>query len=218
MKTEYIEKGFTVVGEQLDRESANYMKLINYLKSLPKEFVMSILLIAPRFILLLNKILHAKEHDAGLKLMLVGMIVTIAALLGFVVFDMSSLIIFLAVAGGVGYVTAAVSIIFGALIVVLKSALIALIIMVAMFLCNMVFTSDELLELSIELFGEEEGKSFMEKYDDIVRKSTSHIMPYVAPIRKFFMKIGRKQEKNNKKFDFSKLTAKIEKRIVKDNL
>ena len=66
---ETVDKVSEIVGDELKRESTNWKEFIQYIRSIPKVIIKDVLLIAPRFILLLIKILKSKEVDAGLKLL-----------------------------------------------------------------------------------------------------------------------------------------------------
>jgi len=82
-----------------------------------------------------------------------------------------------------------------------------------MLLCNMLFTTDELSELAKETFGEEEGLSFMEKFNSIIEKTGDGINKFIEPTKSFFINLGKKKQKKDKEFDFSDLETKIKEKI-----
>ncbi len=210
---ETVDKVSEIVGDELKRESTNWKEFIQYIRSIPKVIIKDVLLIAPRFILLLIKILKSKEVDAGLKLLFTGMIVVLSIFLGFVIWDMNLIVILTLFAATFGVGTAIISVFFGVGIILVKSALTAFLVLISMYLCNTLFTTEELKDLAIEVFGEKEGTSFIEKFSKLVRTHDKNIEKFIIPVKRFFIKIGKK--KSNKELDanLSKLEEKIKAKI-----
>ncbi len=210
---ETVDKVSEIVGDELKRESTNWKEFIQYIRSIPKVIIKDVLLIAPRFILLLIKILKSKEVDAGLKLLFTGMIVVLSIFLGFVIWDMNFIVILTLFAATFGVGTAIISVFFGVGIILVKSALTAFLVLISMYLCNTLFTTEELKDLAIEVFGEKEGTSFIEKFSKLVRTHDKNIEKFIIPVKRFFIKIGKK--KSNKELDanLSKLEEKIKAKI-----
>ena len=210
---ETVDKVSEIVGDELKRESTNWKEFIQYIRSIPKVIIKDVLLIAPRFILLLIKILKSKEVDAGLKLLFTGMIVVLSIFLGFVIWDMNLIVILTLFAATFGVGTAIISVFFGVGIILVKSALTAFLVLISMYLCNTLFTTEELKDLAIEVFGEKEGTSFIEKFNLILGSIDSSIEKFIFPVKEFFIKIGKK--KSNKDLDnkLSKLEEKIKSKI-----
>ena len=210
---ETVDKVSEIVGSELKREGTNWKDFIQYIRSIPKVIIKDVLLIAPRFILLLIKILKSKEVDAGLKLLFTGMIVVLSIFLGFVIWDMNLIVILTLFAATFGVGTAIISVFFGVGIILVKSALTAFLVLISMYLCNTLFTTEELKDLAIEAFGEKEGTSFIEKFNLILGSIDSSIEKFIFPVKEFFIKIGKK--KSNKDLDnkLSKLEEKIKSKI-----
>lgn len=210
---ETVDKVSEIVGNELKREGTNYKEFIQYIRNIPKVIIKDILLIAPRFILLLIKILKSKEVDAGVKLLFIGMIVVLSTLTGFIIWDIPTVAILGALASTLGWMTALATVFLGAGIILFKSVLTAGLVLISMFLCNMLITTEELKDLAIEAFGEKEGRSFIEKFNLILGSIDSSIEKFIFPVKEFFIKIGKK--KSNKDLDdkLSKLEKKIKSEI-----
>lgn len=210
---ETVDKVSEIVGSELKREGTNWKEFIQYIRNIPKVIIKDILLIAPRFILLLIKLLKSNEVDAGIKLLFTGMIIVLSTLLGFVIWDMNFMVILATLAATLGWGTAIISVVFGSGIILVKSILTAFLVLVAMYLCNTLFTTKELKKLAIETFGEEKGISFIEKFNLILSSIDNSIEKFVFPVKEFFIKIGKK--KSNKDLDnkLSKLEEKIKSKI-----
>lgn len=210
---ETVAKASEIVGDELKRESTNWKEFIQYIRSIPKEIIKDVLLIAPRFILLLIKILKSKEVDAGLKLLFTGMIIVLSTLLGFVIWDIPNIVILGWFATTLGWGTAIISVFFGAGIILVKSALTAFLVLISMYLCNILFTTEELKDLAIEVFGEKEGTSFIEKFNKIVGSTPKNIEKFIIPVKRFFIKIGKKKSNKELEANLSKLEEKIKAKI-----
>ena len=210
---ETVDKVSEIVGSELKREGTNWKEFMQYIRNIPKVIIKDILLIAPRFILLLIKILKSKEVDTGVKLLFIGMIVVLSTLTGFIIWDIPTVAILGLLASTLGWTTALATVFFGAGIILFKSVLTAGLVLISMFLCNMLITTEELKDLAIEAFGEKEGTSFIEKFNLILGSIDSSIEKFIFPVKEFFIKIGKK--KSNKDLDnkLSKLEEKIESKI-----
>ena len=210
---ETVDKVSEIVGDELKRESTNWKEFIQYIRSIPKVIIKDVLLIAPRFILLLIKILKSKEVDAGLKLLFTGMIVVLSIFLGFVIWDMNLIVILTLFAATFGVGTAIISVFFGVGIILVKSALTAFLVLISMYLCNTLFTTEELKDLALDVFGEKEGTSFIEKFNKIVGSTPKNIEKFIIPVKRFFIKIGKKKSNKELEANLSKLEEKIKAKI-----
>jgi hypothetical protein len=200
---------------ELKREGTNYKELFQYLRSMPKELIVNTITIGPKFILLLIKMLKSKEKDTGLKLLFSGMIIALSVGLGFMIWDISAIALFFGTWGLLGPASAIGGIVFGSLVLFIKSALTAFLVLISMLLCNMLFTTEELNELAKEAFGETEGKSFMEKYNSIIKSVDSGIEKFIYPIKNFFIKLGERKIKKDGNLNFDDIEEKIK---VKSNI
>ena len=210
---ETVDKVSEIVGDELKRESTNWKEFIQYIRSIPKVIIKDVLLIAPRFILLLIKILKSKEVDTGVKLLFIGMIVVLSTLTGFIIWDIPTVAILGLLASTLGWTTALATVFFGAGIILFKSVLTAGLVLISMFLCNMLITTEELKDLAIEVFGEKEGTSFIEKFRKLVRTHDKNIEKFIIPVKRFFIKIGKKKSNKELEANLSKLEEKIKAKI-----
>jgi hypothetical protein len=197
------------VTSELKIERTNYKELFRYLRNMPKELIVNIVTIGPKFILLLINILKSKEKDVGLKLLFSGMIIALSVGLGLMIWDLSAVALFFGTWGLLGPATAIGGIIFGSLVLFIKSALTAFLVLISMLMCNLLFTTEELNELAKEAFGETEGKSFMEKFNSIVKSADSGIEKFIYPIKNFFIKLGKRKMEKDGNLNFSDIEKKI---------
>ena len=199
--------------EELKREKLNYKEFFQYLRNIQKKLIIDTITIGPKFILLLIKILKSKEQDAGLKLLFSGMIIALSISLGFMIWDLSIVALFVGTWGFLGPVTAVTGFFLGSLALLIKGSLTAVLILASMLLCNLLLTTEELNSLAKEAFGETEGKSFMEKFNSIISSVDGGIEKFIYPFHNFFIRLGKRKMKKDGNLNFDDIEEKIKNKI-----
>lgn len=208
---ELTEKAIEGVGENLAKEGNKYKELLKYIRNIPAEIVRATILIGPNFVKFLLTALKSKRTDAKTKLLFTGIIVALSTLLGLMIWDISLITMLFAIGAFAGPVTIIGGIMFGSLIILIKSALTAFLVLLAMKLSNMMYEKDEIELIANEAFGKEHGKSFTETFNRLTEWDNENINKFFDLATKYFNKVGEKFE--NK--DLSNIEEKISTIITK---
>ena len=207
------EKTIEVVGETLAKEGNRYKELLIYIRNIPAEIVKKTILIGPNFVKFLFIALKSKRTDAKTKLLFTGIIVALSTLLGLMIWDISLITMLFAIGAFTGPATIIGGVVFGSLIVLIKSALTAFLVLLAMKLSNMMYEKSDIELMANEAFGKEDGKSFTETFNQLTSWDSANIDKYLDLATKYFYKVGEKFE--NK--DLSHIEEKISTILTKNN-
>ncbi len=195
----------TAGAKSIKREGNNYKELIQYIRNIPAEIIKKTVYIGPNFIKFLFAILNSKSTDSKTKLLFTGIIISLSTLLGFMIWDISLIAMLFAIGSFAGPVTIIGGVLFGSLIVLIKSALTTFLILASMKLSNMMYEDTELEIIATKAFGKEDGKSFLEIFHQLTKWDNGNIDKYLDQTKKYFNKLGQKFE--NK--DLSNIEKKI---------
>jgi hypothetical protein len=155
----------------------------------PKEVVLPVVETVPKFLRLLIAILKSKQADAKLKATIVGAIVVIASVLGVEVAGVSRWTLF-AIATAIAGPFTGIAVVLAHDINV--AALLVVLVLATCGICITVLGSDEVKKLAVELWGEEEGSSFIETMEDSYLRFRSYIDPVSKYLSGMFHYIGTK--------------------------
>ncbi|EDZ61986.1 hypothetical protein SMGD1_0269 [Sulfurimonas gotlandica GD1] len=214
-KSAVVAESVAVAGvKSMEREGNNYKELIKYIRSIPGDIVKKTVYIGPNFIKFIFAALNSKSTDTKTKLLFTGIIVSLSTLLGLMVWDISLITMLFAIGAFAGPATIIGGVMFGSLIVLIKSALTAFIVLVSMKLSNMMYEDTEIEAIAIEAFGKEDGKSFVQTFNQLTAWDNGNIDKFLDLAMKYFNKLGEKFE--NK--DLTNIEEKISKLTIKQNL
>lgn len=208
---EIAEQSAAVIDKSLQREGNQYKELLQYIRSIPGDIIKKTVYIGPNFIKFLFSALKSKNNDAKTKLLFTGIIVSLSTLLGFMVWDISLITMLFAIGALTGPATLIGGVMFGSLILLIKSTLTAFIVLAAMKLSNMMYEDTEIEKIATEAFGQENGKSFVESFNELTNWDDGKIDQYLMLAKQYFDKLGKKFE--NK--DLSTIEEKIAHKIKK---
>jgi uncharacterized tellurite resistance protein B-like protein len=202
------------VGKKVTEEKATYKDLFISIKSISKETIKDVLLIAPKFLLLLPKLLRSKEVDSSVKLVFTGIIIVLSMLLGFAIWDISLITMLFTAGVFAGPLTVVALGISGTFILIIKASLTTFLVLISMQLCIMVFEDEEIKKQAIAAFGEEKGTDFYEKMTYLSRTMKNTTDKFIIPVKEFFIKVARVKGADKDKFSLADMEKKLQERIT----
>lgn len=202
------EAGVELGAKSIEREAGNYKAAIEYIRNIPKSIVKETVMIGPDFIKFTITALKQKDIDTKTKLIQTGIIVSLSTLLGFMIWDISLITMLFAIGAFAGPLTIIGGVVFGSLIILIKSALTAFLVLISMKLSNLMYDDEQFRKIADEAFGKEKGESFSNSFGNIMKSIPSGIEKFGDSVTEYFEKIGSKK----KNLDTAKLLDTIEKK------
>lgn len=202
------------IGKKVTEEKATYKDFFKSIKSISKETIKDVLLIAPKFLLLLPKLLRSREVDASIKLVFTGVIIVLSMLLGFAIWDISLITMLFTAGVFAGPLTVIALGISGTFIIIIKASLSTFLVLISMQLCIMVFEDEEIKKQAIEAFGDEKGTDFYEKMTYLSRTMKNTTDKFIIPVKEFFIRVAKVKGADKDKFSLADMERKLEERIT----
>ncbi len=216
-KKEVLDKGIEVLDKSIEREGNKYKEALEYIRNIPRNIIKETILIGPNFVKFIITALNHPSNDAKTKILFTGVIISLSTLLGFMIWDISLITMLFAIGAFAGPLTIIGGVVFGSLILLIKSALTAFLILIAMKLSNMMYEDTVIQEIAIEAFGIEKGKSFIESWNKLTSFDNGKIDKFVSSVKEYFLKIGEKNKDINISEIENKIDLKVEKTLKENN-
>ncbi len=158
----------------------------------PSEILKSVVVIVPKFLTLLVRLVRSHETDAKLKLILVGAALTIMAVLGVQVAGLGRWFWFWIITALFGPITGIFAIVAHELI---NATIVVILVLVTAGICTSMISDEHLRELAIEIWGKKKGTSFVEELAKMSEHFSKLISPLTGTFRKFFSSVGARYMK-----------------------